>query len=172
MINNLSVCQVCFQPQLGNEHFPLFVHPLTACQHCFQRSTAESSSWYFHKFHLLNHSKHFQNSPQHFLKWKTNFLYQLVANEHSQTNPRSCKIQQPKNPSSTKNTMSGPWVEKKCSGDGETSFSVCCKICAAFPEKMHKSSLFGFKGFSWNIEGFKPEYFTRHVEEEGHKHAQ
>ena len=40
-----------------------------------------------------------------------------------------------------------PWLEKKCSGDGETSFFVCCKICAAFPEKMHKSSSLGFKGF-------------------------
>ena len=37
---------------------------------------------------------------------------------------------------------------------------------------MHKSSSLGFKGFSRNIEGFKPEYFTRHVEEEGHQHAQ
>ena len=64
-----------------------------------------------------------------------------------------------------------PWLEKKCSGDVETSFFVCYKICAAFPEKMHKSSSLGFKGFSGNI-GFKPEYFTRHVEEEGHKHAQ
>ena len=36
---------------------------------------------------------------------------------------------------------------------------------------MHKSSSLGFKGFYGNIEGFKPEYFTRHVEEEGHKHA-
>ena len=36
---------------------------------------------------------------------------------------------------------------------------------------MHKGSSLGFKGFSGNI-GFKPEYFTRHVEEEGHKHAQ
>ena len=64
-----------------------------------------------------------------------------------------------------------PCLEKKCSGDGETIFFVCCKICAAFPEKMHMSSLLGFKGFSGNIEGFKPEYFTRHVEEEGHNHA-
>jgi len=37
-------------------------------------------------------------------------------------------------------------------------------------ENAEESSL-GFKGFSGNIEGFKPEYFTRHVEEEGHKHA-
>ena len=43
-----------------------------------------------------------------------------------------------------------PWLEKKCSGDGETSFSVCCKIWAAFPEKMPKSSSLGFKGFSGN----------------------
>ena len=70
------------------------------------------------------------------------------------------------------NQLLTAWFEKKCSGDGETSFFVCCKICAAFPEKMHKSSSLGFKGFSGNIEGFKPEYFTRHVEEEGHKHAQ
>ena len=62
------------------------------------------------------------------------------------------------------------FLEKKCSGDGETSFFVYCKICAAFREKMHQSCLLGFKGFSGNIEGFKPEYFTRHVEEEGHKH--
>jgi len=64
-----------------------------------------------------------------------------------------------------------PWLEKKCSGDGETSFFVYCKIWAAFREKMHQSCSLGFKGFSGNIEGFKPEYFTRHVEEEGHKHA-
>ena len=34
-----------------------------------------------------------------------------------------------------------PWLEKKCSGDGETSFSVCCKICAAFLRLDSKASL-------------------------------
>jgi len=34
-----------------------------------------------------------------------------------------------------------------------------------------ESSSLGFKGFYGNIEGFKPEYFTRHIDEEGHKHA-
>ena len=63
-----------------------------------------------------------------------------------------------KKTSSTKNTTLGqlltafPWLEKQCFGDGETSFSVCCKIWAAFPEKMPKSSSLGFKGFSGNIE--------------------
>ena len=45
-----------------------------------------------------------------------------------------------------------PWLEKQCFGDGETSFSVCCKIWAPFPEKMPKSSSLGFKGFSGNTE--------------------
>ena len=35
-----------------------------------------------------------------------------------------------------------------------------------------KSKQYKKCGVSGNIEGFKPEYFTRHVEEEGHKHAQ
>ena len=65
-----------------------------------------------------------------------------------------------------------PWLEKKCSGDGETSFLICCKICAAFPEEMHKRFFAWIQRLLWKHRRFQTRIFHRHVEEEGHKHAQ
>jgi len=63
-----------------------------------------------------------------------------------------------------------PFLEKRNSDDA-CGFRLFCKICLEFPDKVHKSSNLGKKGFSGNEEGFKAENFTRHKNEGGHKTA-
>ena len=59
---------------------------------------------------------------------------------------------------------------KKPSND-PCGFKLFCSLCVEFPDKVHKSSNLGCKGFSGTEEGFKSENFARHVEERGHVRA-
>ena len=62
-----------------------------------------------------------------------------------------------------------PWLVKKPCSDSVWGFKLYWKHCLDYPDKVHKGSSLGYKGFSGTENGFKTETFNRHLEEGGHK---
>ena len=146
------------------------------------------------------HSKHVQNSsgPKIFFLLKIFFFcFHLATNDHSHPtlgwrnsqNCCSCKIPQPKHPSSKKKKYyvwpdqllatvhiyglrrltTVPWFQIK--GWRKHHFSACCEIGIAFPEKVHQSSFLGFKGFL-EINTVSNLNISQGIDEKVHKRAQ